>query len=316
MAESATETTVQLQQEELEETSSEASRGSLHPYDHLHQYQQQQELDHHNRAVWGEIEEEGSSSDLFEINHNGEAMEPIREGEVEGSLFSFDVHGGEDCVYVGVGKTESSSMDALSWTLKNAVASESTTIYLIHIFPQIHHIPSPLGKLPKSQVSPAQVENYMAQESDKRRQLLQKFINACSASKVKVDTILIESDTVAKAMLDLIPVLNIKKLVLGTSKSSLRKWKSRRGGGIAEQVFEDAPEYCEVKIICEGKEVNIDLMNCSTPSPRGSTDNNTSKPVHLLEESSNISSSNHNNTTTSTNNDSFACMCFKSPRVM
>jgi membrane-bound lytic murein transglycosylase len=41
-----------------------------------------------------------------------------------------------------------------------------------------------VGRLPKSQVSAQQVENYMAQERDKRRELLQKFINMCSASKV------------------------------------------------------------------------------------------------------------------------------------
>lgn len=40
--------------------------------------------------------------------------------------------------------------------------------------------------------------------------------------KVKVDTVLIESDTEAKAMLDLIPILNITKLVLGTTKADLR----------------------------------------------------------------------------------------------
>lgn len=41
-------------------------------------------------------------------------------------------------------------------------------------------------------------------------------------AQVKVETMLIESDMVAKAILDLIPVLNIRKLVIGTTKSSLR----------------------------------------------------------------------------------------------
>lgn len=42
-------------------------------------------------------------------------------------------------------------------------------------------------------------------------------------TQVKVDTMLLESsDTVAKAILDLIPILNIKKLVVGTSKSRIR----------------------------------------------------------------------------------------------
>lgn len=40
--------------------------------------------------------------------------------------------------------------------------------------------------------------------------------------QVMVDTVLIESDLVAKAILDLIPVLHIRKLVVGTTKSSLR----------------------------------------------------------------------------------------------
>lgn len=40
--------------------------------------------------------------------------------------------------------------------------------------------------------------------------------------QVKVDTMLIESDTVGKAILDLIPVLNVRTLVVGTTKSGLR----------------------------------------------------------------------------------------------
>lgn len=40
--------------------------------------------------------------------------------------------------------------------------------------------------------------------------------------KVKVDTVLIESDMEGKAILDLIPILNIRKLVLGASKTAVR----------------------------------------------------------------------------------------------
>lgn len=306
MTESKSEMTtvrLQLQEEEEEEEQGTGGRGSYeHRIDHNHGS---------SSRVW-EIEEE-NSSDLFEINHH-EPMKPIREFELEGSVFSFDVHGGgEDCVYVGVGKMES-SMEALTWTLKNAIG-ESTTVYLIHIFPEIHHIPSPLGKLPKSQVSPAQVENYMAQESGKRRQLLDKYINACSASKVKVDTILIESDMVAKAFLDLIPVLNIRKLVLGASKSGLRRSKYKRGSGIADQIVEDAPQYCEVKIICNGKEANDRTISSSSPHDSDYT----AKSPQLQDESITNDNNNnivHNDRNNSNNNDSFACMCFKSPKVM
>ncbi|XP_039070382.1 uncharacterized protein LOC120217269 [Hibiscus syriacus] len=169
-------------------------------------------------------------NELFETNE-GEPLASIKEIEEISSVFSFDVNSvgarDEDSVYVAVGKSQS-SMDALSWTLSHFVDSSTnaTTLFLVHVFPEIHYIPSPLGKLPKSQVSAAQVETYMTQERGKRRQFLQKYLDICTASKVKVDTMLVESDMVAKAIIDLIPILNITKLVVGT-----RKVKSRRGGG-------------------------------------------------------------------------------------
>lgn len=85
-----------------------------------------------------EIEEE-DSSELFEINH-GEPLASIRE-EFEGSLFSVDIQNGDDMVYVAVGKSES-SMDALAWAVKHAV-NPSSLVYLIHVFPEVRHIPTP-----------------------------------------------------------------------------------------------------------------------------------------------------------------------------
>ncbi|KAG0473929.1 hypothetical protein HPP92_015786 [Vanilla planifolia] len=122
-----------------------------------------------------------------------------------------------DEVYVAVGKS-SSSMEALSWALKH-VAKPSSTLYLIHVFPEVHLIPTPLGMVPKDQVSPQQVEAYIDRERNKRRELLQKFLNQCSA--FKGETLLIESNLVAKAIVDLIPVLCIKRLILGTTKSNI-----------------------------------------------------------------------------------------------
>ena len=82
-------------------------------------------------------EEEEDGSELFEISH-GFRMASNRE-----SLFSLDMGSGsgEENVYVAVGKCES-SMDALSWTLKNAV-TPSTIVYLVHVFPEIRHVATP-----------------------------------------------------------------------------------------------------------------------------------------------------------------------------
>ncbi|KAK4764591.1 hypothetical protein SAY86_025681 [Trapa natans] len=216
-------------------------------------------------------------------------------------------YGSEDSIYVGVGKSDS-SMAALTWTLRHAVEGgdrSSTTVYLVHVFPEIRFVPSPLGNLPISRVNQEQLNSYTSQETAKRRDLLQKFFNSCVASQVKVDTVLIESDTVAKAIIHLIPVLNITKLVVGTSKSSLRKLRARRGTGVADQLLQNVPEGCDLKIICEGNEVTVDPppstndqspQSPATPSPLNGSSRDRSTPVH----EGNGSSS------------SISCMCFRS----
>lgn len=100
--------------------------------------------------------------------------------------------------------------------------------------------------LPRSQVSPKLVEMFKAEERAKRKEFLHKFVDTCSAAQVdqitfcafrsldfmnkilkynftmflqvNVEVVMIESDMVAKAILDLISVLQIKKLVLGSTK--------------------------------------------------------------------------------------------------
>ncbi|XP_061354874.1 U-box domain-containing protein 54-like [Gastrolobium bilobum] len=189
-------------------------------------------------------------------------------------------------------------MKALSWTLMN-LATLSTTLYLIHVFPEINHIPNPLGigMVPRNQVSAEQVESFMAQERGKRRELLHKFLQSCSNSKVKVDTILIESDLVAKAILDLIPILQIRNLVIGANKFHLRKSRSRKGNGVAHQILHNAPQSCKVRIICEGKEVNEEMMSPPPQTLTARTSANDTSMTRINEEDQ--------------QHDSVSCICFK-----
>ncbi|KAM0903039.1 hypothetical protein ACQ4PT_018855 [Festuca glaucescens] len=171
-----------------------------------------------------------------------------------------------DDVYVAVGKG-GSSMAALTWALRQ-LAKPRSFVYLVHVFPTVPTIPTPLGMMPKSRATPEQVESYMNQERSKRREMLQKYLDHCRNFKVNVDVYLIESDQVVDAVVELIPVLTIKQLVLGVSKSNLRRLK--KGNTIAGQVQKNAPPYCEVKTVCEGKEVTAsatDLTPPFSPSP-------------------------------------------------
>ncbi|KAD7117433.1 hypothetical protein E3N88_04701 [Mikania micrantha] len=175
----------------------------------------------------------------------------------------------------------SASMDALIWTLGSDLR-ESTIVYLVHVFPELRFIPTPLGRLPISQANPEQKESYVSKERSKRGEHLHQFLSMCSSSKVQVETVLIESDMEAKAILDLIPILNIRKLVMGTTKSNLRKLEnsSRKGGGggTLDQILHNAPKFCEVKVICEGKEVS--LQDESTHEPPLSPSSTAPSPPH------------------------------------
>lgn len=119
-----------------------------------------------------------------------------------------------------------------------------------------------------------------------------------SEKQVKVETILVESDSVAKAIQDLITILNIKKLVLGIDKSnaryiyiytqgephnsfrcqmtrhpslfmaSCRKATTMKGNSVPELITRSsAADMCEVKVICQGKEIKMEqAMMESSPS--------------------------------------------------
>ncbi|XP_022737072.1 uncharacterized protein LOC111289968 isoform X3 [Durio zibethinus] len=125
---------------------------------------------------------------------------------------------GSGCdVYVAVGKDD---LGVLKWALDHA-ASPGSRVFLVHVFAPI--------------------------------------------TFVTVDTVLIESNSLFKAILELIPVLNITCLVMGTKhppSSSLwnemlmmffrqRRWKH----GIAELIKKNAPDYCAVTIVHDGKKI-------------------------------------------------------------
>ncbi|XP_027338240.1 U-box domain-containing protein 35-like [Abrus precatorius] len=196
------------------------------------------------------------SEELFEINLK-EPLDTISE-DCESSVFSFDIHNHKDIVHVAVDHAGESSMEALLWTLKHAV-TPSTTVCLIHIFPEIRLIPSPFGKIPRSHVKPEYVDFYLAQKKGQRKLLLQRFIDICIDSKVNVEVLLIEDNNVAKAIVDLVNDLSIRKLVIGITKYTLR-----RRNAIADKVLKNAPEICDVKIICNGKEVIDQMIGCTS----------------------------------------------------
>lgn len=174
--------------------------------------------------------------------------------------------GGINDVYVAVGKND---MHVLQWALNHAI-SPGIRVCLVHVFPPISYIPSPVGKLSSSQLSREQVQAYINEESNRRKNLLEKYIRLCNDAKVPVDTVLVESKSPAKALLDLISVVNVTSLVIGT-KRSLPTIRVMKGQGVGEYVQKNAPAFCHVNVVGEeGKKIKkgqvVQLKGNGNPS--------------------------------------------------
>ncbi|XP_073128740.1 U-box domain-containing protein 52-like [Henckelia pumila] len=163
---------------------------------------------------------------------------------------SLDV--GANDVYVAVGKND---LHLVKWALDHAVTSPGSRVFLVHVFAPLAYIPTPVGRLSRSQLSKDQVQVYIKEESNRRKHLLQKYINLCNESKIPVDTMLVESSASAKAILDLISVANITHLVVGTKQSPFTSWLARKGIGKGEYIQKKAPEFCEVTVVYDGKKM-------------------------------------------------------------
>ncbi|XP_031254879.1 U-box domain-containing protein 33-like [Pistacia vera] len=153
-------------------------------------------------------------------------------------------------VYVAVGKDD---LHVLKWALDHVV-SPGARVFLVHVFPRITYINTPVGRLARSQLNAEQVRVYINEENNRRRNLLHKYIRLCTDAKVTAETMLIESDVTAKAILDLISVLNITILVVGRKRPPYSR-PLRKKLGKGEFVKKNAPDHCEVCIVHDGKKV-------------------------------------------------------------
>lgn len=171
-------------------------------------------------------------------------------------------------VYVVVGKND---LYVVQWALDHAV-SPGFRVCLVHIFPTIKYIPTPVGNLSRSQLSKEQVQVYINEENNRRKSLLQRYIRLCNDAKVPVDTMLVESNSPAKALLDLIPIVNITSLVIGTRPSRSTRLV-KKGQDIGEYVQKNAPEFCEVKVVSQVQQPKQNFIRTQPEITRNSDRN-------------------------------------------
>ncbi|CAK7329032.1 unnamed protein product [Dovyalis caffra] len=188
-----------------------------------------------------------ASSMPYSARHDSPEIVEIGE---DSKTITNSIDGINNDVYVAVGKNDT---DVLKWALDHAV-SPGARVFLVHVFPPLTYIPTPVGRLSRSQLSQDQARFYINEENNRRRNQLEKYIRLCADAEVTVDTMLLESNLTAKAILELIPVLNITHLVMG-NKGLPRPMLVRKKLGKGEFVKKNAPDYCEVSIIHDGKKM-------------------------------------------------------------
>ncbi|XP_021762852.1 U-box domain-containing protein 33-like [Chenopodium quinoa] len=182
-------------------------------------------------------------------------------------------------VYVAVGKDD---VHVLKWVLAHVVVT-GARVNLIHVS---HPISTPVGRLWVGQLSPEQTKIFATEEHNKRKNLLNKYIRLCLDNKVDVDTILIESSETTKAILNLIPLLNMTSLFMGTKHQNLAR-RLIKGSSKGALIQKSAPDYCKVSLIYIGNK-NVDnrgKIHHISSSFVASNDKQTKVSRHKYEES-------------------------------
>ncbi|KAF3512654.1 hypothetical protein F2Q69_00001096 [Brassica cretica] len=161
------------------------------------------------------------------------------------------------------------SRRALRWTVENLLPNVDRLV-LVHVMPTVTTIPSPSGsKIPVEELEESVVSMYKRDLRKEYEQVFVPFKKLCGSSKV--ETLLLEHDDPAKALLKYVSDSEVECLVLGSCSSSFLtspkiKFPDCRISvdstlelvlGVRQEmpltVLREAPETCEIYVICKDR---------------------------------------------------------------
>ncbi|TKY58719.1 putative U-box domain-containing protein 50 [Spatholobus suberectus] len=164
-------------------------------------------------------------------------------------------------IYVAVGYDILDGFQTLSWALKKW-NSHPCSIVILHVKYNTSkkYVTTLLGKLPAKGACEKNLERSMKYEQRIIEKLLSKYIALCD--NVPAETFEVEKfdEPMQKRTIDLIYGLGITKLIMGFSfmKPSLKSEVDING---LFYVHQHKPAFCELFIICEGKQVTPRVKN-------------------------------------------------------
>uniref|UniRef100_A0A1J3GWA9 RING-type E3 ubiquitin transferase n=1 Tax=Noccaea caerulescens TaxID=107243 RepID=A0A1J3GWA9_NOCCA len=141
------------------------------------------------------------------------------------------------------------SRRALRWAVENFLPKIDRLV-LVHVMPTITSIPSPSGsKIPVEELEESVVSMYKRDLREEYEQVFVPFKRICKSSKV--ETLLLEHHDPAQALLKYISDSDVECLVIGSCSSNFLTRK--KGQEMPLTVLGEAPEACEIYVICKDR---------------------------------------------------------------
>ncbi|XP_021842169.1 U-box domain-containing protein 35 isoform X2 [Spinacia oleracea] len=145
------------------------------------------------------------------------------------------------------------SKHIVRWAMEKFIPEGKVAFKLLHVFPKITGVPTPMGNLiPLPQVRDDVAVAYKKEIEWQRTEMILPFQKAINLKKVQAELVLIESDDAAVGIAKEIAQHGIKELVIGASSNGL--FSRRVKGQLLSSVISDcAPKFCTVYVVSKGK---------------------------------------------------------------
>ncbi|CAN8253059.1 unnamed protein product [Cochlearia groenlandica] len=150
---------------------------------------------------------------------------------------------------VGDGVGGAASRRALRWAVENLLPRIDRLV-LVHVMPIVTTIPSPSGsKIRVEELEESVVSMYKRDLRKEFEQVFLPFKRICKSNKV--ETLLLEDHDPAMALLKYISDSEVQCLVIGSCSSSFLT--RRKGQEMPLTVLGEAPESCEIYVVCKDR---------------------------------------------------------------
>ncbi|KAI3910142.1 hypothetical protein MKW98_014527 [Papaver atlanticum] len=194
-------------------------------------------------------------------------------GEDSSSSISFSSISATKITAVAVKGNSKSSKIAVRWAIDNLmIHSYHHQLLLIYVMPSITSIPTPWKRTPVTEMDVYVVDAYRRDMKLKCEEIFLPYMAMCKTGKM--DTLVLEDDNPAYALLRYISESGCNNLVLGSSSSYFtRKFKSE---DVASKLRQFITKTCNIYVVSRNKLITK-LADCS--SSAGTSDRSSMRTV-------------------------------------